>query len=82
MATNHWTENYIEQLMKRLKGESEADNLRTLETPAEFDRLSDSDAAWFKVKGILEVRNGDVPDDSPTSKNVYLGPFFIYETDL
>lgn len=40
------------------------------------------DEAWFKISGIAEFRDGEVPDDSPAPKNVYIGPFSIYDFDL
>ena len=83
MATNNfWTETYIEKLIRKLKGDEPDDSVLTVETPLDHESLIFSEAAWFKVKKMPEIIEGDIPDDSPSNKNVYLGPFLIYDTDL
>ncbi len=83
MATNNfWTETYIEKLIRKLKGEEMENSIQTIETPFEYESLVFSEAAWFKVKKMPLLMNGKIPDDAPVNKNVYLGPFFIYDTDL
>jgi len=83
MATNNFlTETYIEKLIRKLKGEELFDPVHTVDTPLDFESLASLEAAWFKVKGMPNVINGEIPDDSPSNKNVYIGPFIIYDTDL
>ncbi len=83
MATNNfWTETYIEKLIRKLKGEEPDDSVVTVDTPLEYESLISSEAAWFKVKGMPDVVNGDIPDDSPSNKSVYIGPFIIYDTEF
>ena len=83
MATNNFlTETYIEKLIKKLKGEEPFDPVQTVETPLDYESLDSLEAAWFKVKGMPNVINGEIPDDSPANKDVYIGQFIIYDTDL
>ena len=82
MATNNfWTETYIEKLIRKLKGEETDNTVQTVDTPLEYECLASSEAAWFKVKSMPDVVNGDIPDDSPSNKSVYIGPFDIYDTE-
>ncbi|HEX21248.1 MAG TPA: hypothetical protein ENH19_01180 [Actinobacteria bacterium] len=55
-------------------------DIRTLKKSDDILKLQYmSDDVWIKISGVPSLNDRDVPDDMPLPKELYIGPFPIYD---
>jgi len=58
-------------------------DIRALENSNEIIKLQYmSSDVWIKISGLPSVNDRNIPDDMPLPKQLYIGPFPIYDFEF